>query len=145
MKATVIQAAVIGGLALILAVGSAFFHPKRPPWYKVAQATPWDLPVEKVREVIGDDRVDQILWVDARKERAFEKGHMEGAILIPKEAFGDFLVKHQDALQAARDKPVIVYCDGRGCERSREIAEKLRGISGLEPVYILKGNWRTFR
>ena len=145
MKATLIQATVIGGLALVFAVGSAYVHPKRPPWYKVIKATPWDLRVEKIREVVAEEQIDQILWVDARKEKAFEKGHMEGAILILKENLGESLVKHQDALQAARDKPVIVYCDGRGCERSQLIAEKLRGISGLEPVYVLKGDWRKFK
>ncbi|NNE92522.1 MAG: rhodanese-like domain-containing protein [Verrucomicrobiales bacterium] len=144
MKSTIWQAGILTGLALIFAIGSVFLHPKRPAWYEIRVATPWDLPVEKVREVVGD-RVDEILWVDARKEAAYQKEHRKGAILITKEDLGGSLVKHQDVLQAARDKPVIVYCDGRNCDRSREIAETLRQIAGLEPVYILKGNWREFR
>ena len=48
------------------------------------------------------------------------------------------------ALMAAVGKPVVIYCDGKRCKRSQSVAQKLRELVGLDPVYVLKGDWREF-
>lgn len=131
---------IITTLAAIGAVASALFHPKAPAWYRVETASRWDVMVEDIPRLFPN--ADEILWVDARPESVFQKGHVEGAILLNEGRWGEQVFEHQDRLQAAIGKPVIVYCDGDGCEKSKEIAERLRQTVHLDPVYVLKGDWR---
>ena len=55
------------------------------------------------------------------------------------------MFSNQDVLQAVLDSPVIVYCDGSSCLRSAEVAERLRELLGLDPVYVLQGEWRDLK
>jgi len=137
MRRTLIQALVLLALSASVAAATAWLHPRAPAWFLTETADRWDLPVEEVVG-LGDD----ILWIDARKESEFAAGHFPGAILLNDERWGDLLFEHQDRLQAAVGKPVVIYCDGSGCERSRHVAERLRELLGMEPVYVLRGDWR---
>ncbi len=83
-----------------------------------------------------------VLWIDARKREAYESGHLPGALLLNPEEWGELMFEHQTALQAAFERPVVVYCEGTGCERSGDIAQRLRELLGLDPVYVLEGDWR---
>ena len=127
-------------LTAIGAVASAMFHPRAPAWYRVETASRWDVKVEDIPALFPDP--GEILWVDARSEALFRKSHVEGAILLNVDRWGELVFEQQDRLQEAVGKPVIVYCDGDGCEKSAEIAERLRQTVGLDPVYVLKGPWR---
>ena len=130
----------IMALVLIGAVTSAVVHPKAPAWFRVEEVSRWDVKVDEIPELFPDPA--EILWIDARPEKLFAKGHMEGAILLNEDRWGELVFEHQDRLQEAVGKPVIVYCDGTGCKKSKSIAERLRQTVGLDPVYILKGDWR---
>ena len=132
------------GIVLVsagLALATFLFHPRSPSLVLVEETTRWDIPVEKIEEVLGAD-AGRVFWVDSRPDDHFEKGHIEGALLLNKEGWAEQVMGNQDLLQEALGRPVIVYCDGRGCQRSKEIAERLRQLIGLEPVYVLKGDWR---
>ena len=141
-KKTVVQAAIILGISLIFAVGSALFHPKKPAWYFVEIFDPLALEADVLRERLGD-RLDSVLWVDARQTEKFEKEHMVGAISLNKEDWETLIPKNIEILSESLGKPVVVYCDRR-CERSKEIADKLRQAVGLDPVYVLKGDWKKW-
>ncbi len=138
------QASLILACALAAGAISAAFHPGRPPWFEVADPTRerWEIEVPRARELAAAGRV---VWIDARPRADFEKDHLPGALLLNSEEWGDLMFEHQDALRDAFERPVIVYCDGEGCARSGDIAQRLRELLGLDPVYVLKGPWQEFR
>lgn len=137
IKDTLKQGGAITVLVLVAAVGTFLFHPKMPAWYEVSEPIENEITLSGVHK-LGDD----IVWIDARTEKEFEKGHVEGALLLNQENWADLLWKHRDVIEGLQETPVIVYCDGKRCKRSSEVAERLRTEMGLSPVYVLKGGWR---
>ncbi len=140
LRPSLVQALVILAISAGVAGATAWLHPRAPAWYLVAEADPGELSVEQVI-ALGPG----VVWIDARTEADFREGHVPGALLLNEENWGDLVFEHQDRLQAAMGRPVVVYCDGTGCDRSRGVAEKLRQLMGLEPVYVFRGDWRRFR
>ncbi len=138
------QIAAIFGISLLAAIISAAVHPQRPPFFQVesAETLRWQIDVEKANELSA---AGEVLWVDAREREKFEEGHLEGAILLNVEEWGDLMFQNMNALQAALGKPVVVYCDGIRCEKSEDVSARLRELLGLEPVYVLKGDWREIQ
>lgn len=141
LQGTARQVCLILLLALIATAVSALVHPKRPAWYRVVspEELRWQIDLVKAEELASSESV---LWVDARSRKKYEESHLPGAILLNLAEWGDLMFEHMDALQDAMSKPVIVYCDGTDCRKSATIASQLRELLGLEPVYVLKGNWR---
>lgn len=141
MNVVLKEALIVCGLALVAATLSAFFHPKRPAWYKVE---PDDVKLWSISEETAADLVKRgkILWVDARPEKKFNEEHYPGAISLDLENWANLMFDQQSTLQDAIGKPVIVYCDGARCEKSKDVARRLRELLSLDPVYLLKGNWR---
>lgn len=135
------QLVVIAGLSLIASVLSAVFHPKRPSWYRVSspEELRWQIELSEVTSVASKG---EILWVDAREREKFEENHLPGAILLNLAEWSELMFQNMETLQDAFDRPVVVYCDTDSCGKSREVAKRLRELIGLDPVYVLKGNWR---
>lgn len=135
------QAGLILGAAFVAAVVTAIVHPKRPAWYFVENPdlARWQISVEKARELLA---AGTVVWVDARSQANFDQAHLPGAILLNPEDWGALMFAAQDELQTAFGNPVVVYCDGDRCARSTDVSQRLREMVGLDPVYILKGDWR---
>lgn len=141
MKQIVKEAGFVCVIALICATLSAFFHPKRPSWYQVVpeDVKRWSIDETKAAEII---KTENILWVDARPAKKFNEEHYPGAISLDVEDWANLMFEQQETLQGAMGKTVIVYCDGTRCEKSQDVAKRLREFLGLDPVFLLKGNWR---
>ena len=79
------------------------------------------------------------MWVDARSDEAFAKGHIPGAVHLTMEGWAlQFL---QFTNEWRPNWSVIVYCDGGTCHASQEVAEHLqKSIKGID-VSILKGGY----
>ncbi len=135
------QILVIVGIALVATIASAVFHPRRPAWYRVQspEQLRWQIDLEKAKSLITNE--DPLL-VDARTRSKYEAGHLPSAILLNQQEWGNLMFTHMDRLQDAMDETVIVYCDGSDCGKSEGVAQQLRDLIGLEPVYVLKGDWR---
>ena len=140
-NSTVRQVLIIGTITVVATVLSALFHPKRPAWYRVAspEELRWQLSIEEATTLAGEK---SILWVDARSREKFEETHLPDAILLNAAEWGDLMFQNMDRLQDAMGNPVVVYCDTAECGKSTYVAQQLRDLIGLDPVYILKGNWR---
>jgi rhodanese-related sulfurtransferase len=76
---------------------------------------------DETEKLVGDS---QVVFVDARDEEKFEKGHLPGAMELdpyhPERALGTVL----PACLAARE--VVVYCEGGECEDADSVAIMLR-------------------
>ena len=135
------QLAIILGIAAVATLASAIFHPKRPAWFRVEspEVLRWQIDEEKARELIA---AGPVLLVDARSRTKYEEEHLPSAILLNRQEWGDLMFQHMNRLQDAMSEVVIVYCDGTDCRKSQEVAQQLRELIGLDPVYVLKGDWR---
>ncbi len=138
MRRTLVQALAIFGISVGIAAASAWWHPRAPAWFLTETTDPWEIRIDQVAG-LGEE----VVWIDARSAAEHEKGHVPGSLLLNEDNWGDRVFELQDELSAAMGKPVVVYCDGSGCEKSRHIAERLRQLVGLDPVYVLKGDWRA--
>lgn len=133
--------AIVVGISLVGATLSAFFHPRRPAWFAVVsdEELRWSIDEARAAALIARGRV---LLVDARPSEKFEEFHLPGAISLDVDSWAELMIAQQEKLEAAIGIPVIVYCDGNRCEKSRDVAARLRELAGLDPVYLLKGDWR---
>lgn len=137
------QSAAIFGCALVAGAASAVFHPRRPPWREVESPglARWRLDAGRVRALVAEGPV---LWIDARPRPEHESSHLPGAILLNPAEWAELMFEHQNALQEAFQRPVVVHGEGDGDRNADEIAQRLRELLGLDPVYVLQGDWRGF-
>ncbi|WP_198304310.1 rhodanese-like domain-containing protein [Arcobacter vandammei] len=80
-----------------------------------------------VKKQIGNGSrgsVESIL-IDARPELKYQKGTIPSSINIPDTNFEEFYSKY-DFLAKDKNKELIVYCGGFGCEKSPIVAELLK-------------------
>ncbi len=86
---------------------------------------------------------DSVLWVDARARAQFDEAHIPGAVPLSEEEWDDDLVALFD--QWKPDRKVVVYCDSAACDKSRQVAARLRSEVGLENVHWLRGGWDAWK
>ena len=83
---------------------------------------------------------NNLLFIDARHEFDYQAGHIRGAVNIPLKMFDAQLARLNTI---ARDKLLIVYCDGAECNSSIELAVKLTE-SGFTNVKVFFGGWQEW-
>ena len=82
------------------------------------------------------------VFIDARSEEEYEKGHVPGAMLVNVDNFEEKI----SALTAILpyDTMMISYCSGRGCESSLEVAGLLKD-AGYTRVNVFYGGWQYWQ
>ena len=83
------------------------------------------------------------LILDARPSVFFEQGHVPGAYNLARDDFAHDYRDLAKVLQAAHDKPIIVYCSGGECHDSRLVANALLSL-GFSNVSIFTGGWEAW-
>ena len=84
----------------------------------------------------------KILLVDGRSEFAYHEGHILGAVNIPymqRDFFSQKLLSN-----IARETPIIVYCSGKNCNISVELAKFLSQKFGFINVRVFEGGWEEW-
>ncbi len=84
----------------------------------------------------------KILLIDGRSESAYHRGHILGAVNIPYIQRDYFF--HQLLANVARETPIIVYCSGKSCNISIELARSLSGKFGFIHVRVFQGGWEEW-
>lgn len=140
------QGALLLGLAAAGAVLTWRYHPERPELYLTAEpAAPGEITVDDALALAGSGGV---IWIDARQESEFAKGHIPGAILLNEYNWFDLLAAafEQIAYDDAQ-RPIIVYCDGRKCEASHAVRRRLLEDVPLadRPIHVLRGGWPAWQ
>ncbi len=78
-----------------------------------------------------------VQFVDARDYVEYEIGHIQGAISLPYYEFDEY----KSVLQSfSKNIPLVAYCDGRDCDLSIMLGDKLFEM-GYKQVYIFFGGW----
>jgi 3-mercaptopyruvate sulfurtransferase SseA len=79
-----------------------------------------------------------VVFVDARDDEEFNEGHIRGARHIEYE----HAERQWEAAMRGVDpgSPVVVYCNGEGCNSSQLVADALRNV-GFQKVFVFFGGW----
>jgi rhodanese-related sulfurtransferase len=80
------------------------------------------------------------LFVDARHEFDFKLGHIKGAVNVP---LAEYDVKKRALEGISRNRLIVAYCDGAGCNSSIELSVRLMK-DGFTNVKIFFGGWREW-
>jgi rhodanese-related sulfurtransferase len=83
------------------------------------------------------------LWVDARSDKAFEAGHIPGAVLLNEDRWQVGLERLLTAWDGER--PIVVYCDSATCNASHSVAQRLKGELGIDDIHVLHGGWEAWQ
>ena len=139
-----VQIAILLGLTLIAAAATKAFHPKAPAWRLSAAASAalvdeFQVTMDEIKERWGGD----VLWVDARTQDEFDAGHVEDALYLGDNVMHTITPLALDTVMAER-RPIVVYCDGAQCAKSKKTAGELRELLGKE-IFHLKGGWAELK
>jgi rhodanese-related sulfurtransferase len=108
------------------------------PPFKIAPAATVGL--EKFRSAVDGKSA---LILDARPSVFFENGHVPGALNLARDDFAHDYRRLTSVLDAAHDKPIIVYCSGGDCHDSRLVANALLSL-GFSDVSVFTGGWEAW-
>jgi len=159
---TLLQAVVLLGLGVVVGLGANAarsrdridlirnYAPRTPepipsgPGSTEAAEPYGTVTLDDVARIVADpSRVGLDVVLDARNQKAFERGHVPGAIRCdPYNLEQDFDYAMSMALGAER---VVIYCHGGKCEDSYLLAQELVNHGVLtERIYIFKGGWEAW-
>src|SRR5271156_7124732 len=101
------------------------------PPFKIAPAA--TIGLDEFRSAVDNKSA---LILDARPSVFFEQGHVPGALNLARDDFAHDYRSLSGVLDAAHDKPIIVYCAGGDCHDSRLVANSrlrlgFRNVGGL--------------
>jgi rhodanese-related sulfurtransferase len=86
---------------------------------------------------------EDVLWVDARPRKDYEKSHVEGAMWLDEGAWQEALPKLLDAWKPGRR--VVVYCSSKSCQASQAVARRLHEETGWKDIFVVKGGWDSLK
>ena len=138
------QSAILLIFSCIIGFGSNLVRSETIPWIAeeltVAESvdTESDVPILVAISLAQAKSfyADSILFLDARDEGYYTKGHIKGAM---KNAFLMELIFNIESFQS-KDTPLVVYCGDPGCGDSEDLAYDLKD-SGFTKLYVFKGGW----
>ena len=134
--AMIVAAATILGFAFTGITGKGLFAiPPEPS----SSATPESVTSTflSYEEAQGLFALKRALFIDSRHAYDFGAGHISGAVSLPLQEFN---MNHPILSNLSRDRLIVVYCDGEGCNSSVELAKLLYG-SGYSHVKVFFGGW----
>jgi rhodanese-related sulfurtransferase len=93
--------------------------------------------LDELRGVVGDHKT---IVLDARATPFYQQGHIPGALNLSRDDFARDYRRLRPTLDAAKDKPIVVYCSGGDCHDSRMVASALLSL-GFSQVRVFTGGW----
>jgi rhodanese-related sulfurtransferase len=131
------QALLLALIAFVPAIGEAFYFRNQINWNSPVPAS------ELVTVETAKEWGAQALWVDARPDDQFERGHYPNALSLNEDHWDTQL---PNVLMAwSEQKKIVVYCSTQSCSTSRQIAERLRKQANLKNVFVLEGGWEALQ
>ena len=100
-----------------------------------------DVELDEMRRVSLDR---EALILDARPEVFYQLGHIPSALSLPRDDFEKQYQALQPALQAHRDKVLVVYCSSNDCRDSEMVVSALEKL-GYSRVRLFRGGWSDWQ
>lgn len=76
------------------------------------------------------------IFIDARQEEAFMKGHIPGAINMYANSFNQYVPQ---LVQIPVDRQIVIYCNGGSCDLSHDLADQILAIGLHKKVVVYTG------
>ncbi len=83
---------------------------------------------------------DLTLWLDARDEELFLKGHIEGAYLLNYYEQSNYMDAVLEVIAQLNPVSLVVYCKGKDCTDSHFLAEDLFN-QGFNNIFVYRGGF----
>lgn len=83
------------------------------------------------------------LVLDAREAPYYQRGHVPGALNLSRENFTRDYERLRPILEAARNKPIVVYCSGGDCHDSKMVTGALLSL-GFSDARYFPGGWAAW-
>ena len=81
------------------------------------------------------------LFVDARKSEEYQELHVQGAVNIPTETWGE--LASSELMKMAKTQELVIYCSQESCDDALKLAKKLRA-AGFSRVMAFTGGFRAW-
>ncbi len=114
---------------------AGIWHPNRPTW-RADQLREGEVTLQTVQSW-----TESVLWLDARTSEVYNKSHRPEALLLNEDDWEGFIEPVMMTWEPGMK--VVVYCDSRTCDASREVAERLRDEMQWDHIYVLHGGWQV--
>ncbi|CAM2010335.1 rhodanese-like domain-containing protein [Acanthopleuribacter pedis] len=95
-----------------------------------------DISLKQARD-IHTHAADFTLWIDARDQGLYDKGHISGAHLLHLYEKSQYLEPVLAEIEAKQPAALIVYCKGKECTDSHHLAQDLQGM-GFNNIFVFK-------
>lgn len=127
--------------SVLFGLGSNFFAEKPLPLFRKLPPPAPAASVSSLAEADADfirqfSADPEVVLIDARPVENYALGHIPGAVSLPISRFDEYLPRRLERLRAAR--MLIVYCSGRTCSDSHELALRLLQ-KGLKVLFLYNG------
>lgn len=129
--------ATVTGLAVNFSLVQRFFQGEFKQAFFSSQEFP-TITFISLQEAEDLFNSQQAVFVDSRPEEDYKKGHILGALNIPFE--NPKREEILDGLNLSLEKTLVVYCDGRQCGSSLDLAKVLTA-HGFQSIKVLFGGW----
>ncbi|MCK9378196.1 MAG: rhodanese-like domain-containing protein [Syntrophobacterales bacterium] len=83
----------------------------------------------------------QVLFVDARKAEEYQELHVQGAMNVPPETWGE--LASAELMKMDKSRQLVVYCSQESCDDALKLAKKLRA-AGFTRVMAFTGGFRAW-
>ena len=94
--------------------------------------------LEQAKRLLAEGKT---LFIDARDETSYRKGHVTGAVNI----FGDEPDQHFEFLAPLpRDTLIVIYCNGPDCHLGRALAEFMKVLE-FSNLYLYDDGWEGWQ
>jgi rhodanese-related sulfurtransferase len=141
-KRILLQALCILGLSLVLGLGRNALSSRPLPLFQAFN------PMS--RDSLGIRHLDSLqtreawerhfaIFLDARRSELFKEGHVPGAKSIPLDDFDTIYPQ----LSLSSDSAYIIYCEGKDCEYSDLLAQRLYAL-GYRKLAVFPGGWEEW-
>jgi 3-mercaptopyruvate sulfurtransferase SseA len=96
-----------------------------------------EISLEEFRELLLKDAP---VVMDARPDAFYRRGHIPGALGLPRENFASHYQRLRETLERKKAQRLVIYCQGDTCEDSTLVAQALASL-GHSPISLFTGGW----
>ncbi len=137
--AFILLASTLFGFGITAIYSKGFFAKEKPAVTKLRRLATLAPRMISATEAKAQFDGGQAIFIDARHEFDYKRGHIKGAVNVPLNSFN---AEHIIAT-IPRDRVVIAYCDGIECNSSIELAGRLYD-AGYSNVKIFFSGWQDW-